>query len=73
MLASFPKLSNTVVEYVASETPKNATPLLYVVPFPGNPRKYLESLGYIVVADSVVYLHSNFRGGEDARVFKHSA
>jgi len=23
----------------------------------------LESLRYIVVADSVVYLHSNFRGG----------
>jgi len=46
------------------------TPPLYDAAFPGNSREYpykhcqnLESLGYIVVADSVVYLHSNFRGG----------
>jgi len=56
---------------------------LYDAPFPGNPREYphkpycqnLESLGYIDVADSIVYLHSNFRGGlrKTHVFFKHGA
>jgi len=37
------------------------------LPFQGTPanirKNLIESLGYIVVTDSVVYLNSNFRGG----------
>jgi len=70
ILASFPG-----AEYIKRPKPRkntfSITSLLYDALFPGNPREYphkpcqnLESLymGYIV-ADSIVYLHSNFRGG----------
>ena len=57
--------------YVASESPKKTRfrlPHCCMTPPTGNPREYphcqnLELFGYIVVADSIVYLHSNFRGG----------
>ena len=52
------------------------TQLLYDAPFPGNPREYphkpyivriLKSLGYIVVADSIVYTHQFFVVGSERR------
>jgi len=52
------------------------TPLSFDAPSPGNPRKYphkLESLGYILVADSMRLSSFNFRGGlRKTRVLKQS-
>ena len=63
-MASFPKVPNTQRPKPRKNT-FSITPLLYDAPFPGNPREYpykpytirIKSLRYIVVADSIVYLH----------------